>query len=220
MTSPQVLPVQRFGRLTAIEPATSLNGKTRWRCVCDCGNEKVIRASDLRSGRINSCGCLRREVTSMRARNHGLSTDAYGNKPRLYRIWKQMRQRCLNPNDTAYPRYGGRGVTICPEWSDYKSFHDWAVANGYEDRLSIDRRDNDGDYNPTNCRWADNYQQGRNKRNNLCVTHQEETRTVAEWADILGIPMRTLKSRLRLGWSVEDALSTPTRRLDRRCTSQ
>lgn len=208
---------KKFGRLTCIAYfPKDQNRSNGWLCRCECGNEKIVATADLKKGSTKSCGCLRRETTGAQARKHGLSHDKNGRKPRLYRIWKQMRQRCLNPNDSAYARYGGRGITICSEWDDYTIFHKWALANGYRDGLSLDRIKNGGKYSPENCRWADDFQQARNKRNTSYLTFRGKTKSLPEWAEIYGCSQGTLRSRLRLGWSIEQVLMTPVRRMNRR----
>lgn len=155
---------RKFGQLQVIERAENgSDGSTRYRCRCDCGGEKIVRAKHLKSGAIDNCGCLhakRVQETKLRSgRAHG------GSDTRLYRIWEGMKARCYNPNRERYPDYGGRGITICDEWlHDFGAFRDWAMANGYRDDLSIDRKDNDKGYSPENCRWQTVEQQNNNRR--------------------------------------------------------
>ncbi|KKL47906.1 hypothetical protein LCGC14_2330850 [marine sediment metagenome] len=148
-------------------------------------------------------------------KTHGLS-QTKGKRTRLYRIWNQMRQRCLNKNDSAYDRYGGRGITICSSWSDYYFFHTWAVHNGYKNNLEIDRIDNNGEYSPSNCHWVKPLLQARNKRNNHTLTLHGKTACLAEWSDLTGIKYSTLRSRIRLGWSTFNALTMPVRAMERK----
>ena len=115
---------------------------------------------------------------------------------RLYRIWRAMRDRCQRKGNDRYENYGGRGISVCAEWQDYESFKRWAVQSGYQEGLSIDRIDNDGNYEPSNCRWASNSEQCNNKRNNHIVEYEGESHTVAEWARITGIPYPTIQSRI------------------------
>lgn len=168
---------QRYGRLVVIgesDPILYPSGhKCRmWKCKCDCGNEAVVRHGNLRNGTTQSCGCLHKEIFGKVKRTHGLSEE---NK-RLYKIWKEMRSRCNNPNNKSYERYGGRGIIVCQEWNDsFVPFYQWSMKNGYKEdisdsgrnRLSIDRIDNDGNYEPGNCRWTTNDVQANNKRKSL-----------------------------------------------------
>lgn len=120
-----------------------------------------------------------------------------------------MIQRCYNPNNTNYKNYGNRGISVCEEWHHFEVFYDWAVSNGYDDTLTLDRIDVDKNYSPDNCRWATSYEQANNKRSNRFIEYMGERKTVKEWADSLGVPVNRIRSRLSLGWSIEDALTKP-----------
>lgn len=211
---------KRFGRWTVIERVDKDVDGTYWLCRCDCGTERVVNGRGLRTGKSVSCGCYAREVTSRRMKNltpeEKMKFARYTHRQsdsRLYCIWWGMRERCYRPSKAEYKYYGGRGITICDEWlEDFMNFYNWAMANGYEDHLSIDRIDVNGNYCPENCRWATHKEQCNNRRQNRFLKFNGETHTVKEWADIIGINVVTLRGRLRTGWSVELALTTPTLR--------
>lgn len=130
----------------------------------------------------------------------------------LYHIWEGMKERCLNPNAHNYSMYGGSGVSIYKPWVDsFSEFEKWALENGYEEGLTIDRKDNDKGYSPDNCRWVTYKEQARNRRSNHKITYKGETFCIAEWADRYGLPYYTLISRIYCGWEFERALTTPVR---------
>lgn len=132
---------------------------------------------------------------------------------RLYGIWLQMKNRCNNEKTARYKDYGARGITVCDEWcNDFKAFYDWSMANGYSDDLTIDRINNDGNYEPSNCRWITIKQQSRNTRHNTLLTLNGEAHCLIEWSEITGITKSCIQDRLRYGWSVERALTTPMRK--------
>jgi hypothetical protein len=145
--------------------------------------------------------------------NRGINNPNYkdGRKgTRLYRIYNNMLARCYNANTPNFKNYGGRGITVCREWlCDYKIFSEWALSNGYRDDLSIDRIDVNGNYEPNNCRWVTSYVQSNNTRRNNFITLNGETHTLKEWADNFGISEKTVRDRLKRGWSIEKSLVTP-----------
>ena len=191
-----------FGRLTVVKYEFSKNHKRYWLCKCECGNDKYIHTSVLTSGHTISCGCYKRENIK-----NGLRTKHKLRNTRLYRIWANMKTRCYNANDPHYERYGARGISICDEWrNNFKSFYDWAMSNGYEDNLTIDRVNNDGNYEPSNCRWATVKEQNQNKRTVKFLTYNGETKTIPEWTKDLNLGKETIRERIKKGWSTEECL--------------
>lgn len=183
---------KKFGRLIALYPIDKdIHGTYKWLCICSCGNTHIARISDLNSGKILSCGCYKKEITSKKFIKHGGKSK---NTERLYVIWGAMKQRCYYTKGENYNNYGGRGIKVCDEWLfDYVSFKEWALNNGYENNLSIDRIDVNGNYEPNNCRWATNKQQANNTRRNVMFEYREEIHTMSEWSEILGINYNTLR---------------------------
>lgn len=181
----------------------------RWVCKCDCGNEVTVTTSHLRSGHTKSCGCLAREKQSEngKKKKHGLTYDADGKCTRIYRIWSQMKTRCFNSKDDHFKDYGGRGISVCDEWkNDFKTFHDWALEKGYSDDLSIDRIDSNGNYEPSNCRWATSYEQTNNRRTTVILELDGERHTLSEWSKIKGIGYQTLFARYKSGKTPDEIL--------------
>lgn len=195
-------PSERFGRLTVIEPSYEsllLNTRTGHdrlvTCRCDCGNTIDALLGNLVRGNTTSCGCRAREVTSERVKIHGDTGS------RLYWVWNNMVSRTTNPQARRYSDYGGRGITVCPEWrSSYSTFMAWAISHGYQPGLQIDRVDNSGPYSPSNCAWATRKQQCRNTRRNVIVTYNGRSMTLIEASELSGIPYGTLARRRRNGW--------------------
>lgn len=145
---------ERFGRLTVLSfDHVSSHRERYWKCLCDCGNEVVVRTSHLINGHSTSCGC-----------SHFNRETLPKKYPRLYVTWKDMKTRCYNPNASNYERYGGRGITVCPDWHSFIPFCEWALDNGYRDDLTIDRKNNDKGYSPDNCRWVTVREQNLNRR--------------------------------------------------------
>lgn len=189
---------KQFGFWKVLERAENNScGSARWLCECECGKRKILRANTLKNGESKSCGCHKNDYN----RTHG------GKGTRLYEIWRHMRYRCENPKNQAYEHYGARGISVCEEWHDFVSFREWAIQNGYNDTLSIDRINNDKGYSPDNCRWADARTQMNNR--NMChkIEFMGEKLTISQWAKRLGISRSTLHNRLDRGWSIEDALN-------------
>lgn len=191
---------QRFGRLTAIK---RIEGKkpTYWLCECDCGNRKEIQLNNLTTGNSKSCGCLSKE-------HHVIKHNA--SNTRLYNIYLAIKNRCLLKSCSNYKRYGGRGIKVCREWIDnFENFREWSISNGYNDQLSIDRIDNNGNYCPENCRWTTVKEQANNRRSNVILTYNGISQTIMQWSEEINIPYMTLRARIERGWSVQKALTTP-----------
>ena len=188
-----------FGRLLVLEQlddriTKSGNNIIMYLCECECGNRIEVQGGHLRSGHTNSCGCYKKDRI---LEAHG--TIAMDN-PRLYGIWGKMKQRCNNKNYKQYYLYGGRGIKVCEEWNEFEPFYNWAMSNGYRDDLSIDRINNDGNYEPNNCRWADKYIQARNKRNNVLIEDEDGQMLVLEvFARKYNIQSSTIKYRYLQG---------------------
>lgn len=194
----------KFGRLTVIDRAqNATDGKVQWACQCDCGNPKIkiIRGSDLKLGKVKSCGCLALETRIANGKKNKKHGDTHS---RLWTIWCGMKSRCDYIKNIEYHNYGGRGITYCSEWNDYVNFKEWALDHGYQDDLTLERIDCDKDYCPNNCTWATMKQQQNNKRNTIRFTINNENHSVSEWADITGIPAPTLTWRFKHGWSEEE----------------
>lgn len=191
---------KKFQRLTVLrESGKSKAGKIKFICVCDCGNEINVVGSGLVSGNTGSCGCLQRERTGAAAKihasTHGLSGHA------LYPIWIDIRRRCFDKRVSSYKNYGARGVTMCDEWkNDFKVFYDWCMRMGWVAGLEIDRYpDNNGNYEPSNCRLATTKENCNNKRNNCLLTVNGVTKTAAQWAEVTGTHRSTVSRRIRSG---------------------
>lgn len=187
----QDLQGKQFGRLTVLEYAcTNKHGKAMWSCRCECGRETIVSGCHLVNSHTTSCGCWHDEAASKRLKTHGMRNT------RLYRLWLGMKSRC----DYDYKnnsRYHGRGIKVCDEWRDFTAFHDWAMANGYQDGLSIERADVDGNYCPENCRWITRKEQANNKSTSVFVEAFGQKKTLKEWSEITGINYNTLHSRYK-----------------------
>jgi hypothetical protein len=209
-------PGTRYGRLVVIADAGYLRYPHRlvkiWLCRCDCGKEKAVKGTNLRNGVSRSCGCLQREVAAKTIQfisiTHGQTKN--GKPTSEYDTWSHIKSRCLNPSDKSYRDYGGRGITVCPEWlGSFETFLAY-VGPKPSPLHSIDRIDNSGNYEPGNVRWAVRVEQNRNKRNNLIIEFLGESKILVEWAVELKIATGTLRSRLiKYGWTVERAFTTP-----------
>lgn len=185
---------QIFGRLTVIGlDESKRTRKTYWLCQCECGKIKSARSDSLLCGAIKSCGCMKKEQdkTNLTA-NH---SHKQSGKP-LYNVWQSMKRRCYNNNDLHYHRYGGRGIIVCEEWKNsFEAFYKWAIANGYSEGLTIDRIDNNGNYEPSNCKWSTNKEQSNNRSTNIKITIGNATKTLTEWCEIFEVDYMTIRQR-------------------------
>ena len=194
---------RRFGRLTVTEYAgihiTPCGTRRKmWKCLCDCGKEVVVAENNLKNGTTKSCGCWKSEKMKDHNTTHGGAHD------RLYGIWKNMKRRCNSPKDSHYETYGGKGIKVCEEWANsYEAFKKWACENGYDENAktgdcSIDRIDNNGDYEPSNCRWVNRIAQANNTSKNRYVTLNGKRLTIAEFARAMNISKFKARYRIEL----------------------
>lgn len=192
---------QQFHYWTVASRAGTMEGKAKkalWNCVCKCGTERVISGGDLRNGHSKSCGCYQKEVASEVNSTHGMR------QTKEYAIWCAMMTRCTNSNAVNYANYGGRGIKVCDRWQSFENFYaDMGDANG----LTLDRIDVNGNYEPSNCRWATRKEQGNNKRNNRVIEFEGKRLTAMQWSEATGIGEATIRKRIRLGWPAEKTLT-------------
>ncbi|MGG0718681.1 hypothetical protein ABE096_13950 [Robertmurraya massiliosenegalensis] len=189
-----------FGKLIVMEFSRNVKSGERlrkyWLCKCECGNMHEVRTDSLTSGNVISCGCVKNEqnkVNLVKNHRHKMSGT------RLYRIWQKMKDRCYNPNVRSYENYGERGIKLCDEWLIPDNFFDWALSSGYKDGLTIDRIDNDGNYEPNNCRWSTPKEQARNRSTNVKVNFQGKEMTLVEAAEMSGFSYGALNARYNKG---------------------
>ncbi len=200
---------QTFSRLTVLCRAGVDNwGQATWTCLCKCGLKTTVPGGKLRRGHTRSCGCLGVESREQAQLTHGKTST------RIYSIWSGMKFRCENKDTHAYAHYGGRGINVCLEWQRFPPFYIWAMAHGYNKKLTIDRRDNNAGYNPDNCRWATRKEQSQNTRANKTITNRRtgETHCISEWSRRLGGSSTLVYKRLLRGWTPQQAVETPSLR--------
>jgi hypothetical protein len=180
---------KKFNNLKLIQFHHKGKGGEYWTCVCDCGNTKIIKLSDVVGGKIKSCGCLSKKTNLIHGKSY---CDLY------HSVWTGIKQRCFNEKSRDYPRYGGRGITVCEEWkNDFMSFYYWAIKNGYKKGLSLDRINNDGNYCPENCRWATPKEQSNNTRANHIIKYKGVEKTLTEWRRFFNISESNMYSRIK-----------------------
>lgn len=191
----------RYRRLVVLEQVTR-HAPIKWKCRCDCGKIIVAIGKSLAQGSADSCGCLRAERLSKSKTKHGACGTG------TYRVWMHMRQRCENPTDNGFPDYGGRGIRVCERWR--KSFSSFFEDMGEKPTgKSINRINNDGNYEPSNCKWATESEQANNRRGNRVLEFKGKRLTVSQWSMELGLSQKALRSRVQMGWPVERILSEP-----------
>lgn len=201
---------QKFGRLTVIEQyGRNKHNEIVWLCRCNCGKINIISSYTLRSGHTKSCGCLRTEKSRQRLTKHGFR------KSKTYRTWSNIITRCTNPNYRFYKDYGGRDIRVCERWSGKNGFIHFLEDMGEcPPGLTIDRINNNLGYYKENCRWIEQKQNNRNKRNNCLITYNDQTKSLPDWAEKLNINRETLWCRIfRYNWSIKKALTTTVRRI-------
>lgn len=208
---------KRFGRWIVLKRGNVKDRKTYWLCKCKCGTIKEVGSVLLRNDNSRSCGCLSKELVKTRFIKHGFVLN--NKKDRFYTIWQGLKYRCLNRNTTRYKDYGGRGITICNRWHKFENFRD-DMYKGYlqhckifgEKNTSIDRIDNNGNYELSNCKWSTPKEQNRNTRLNINIEYNGEIKCLMDWSEELKIKYGCLKGRLNRGWSIERTLTTPSKR--------
>lgn len=196
----------RYGKLIAVE-LVKKESKTYWKCLCDCGKETGVFGGHLGNGHTQSCGCLQAQVTKIRSTKHGFKPR--GKSIPEYKAWANIKERCNNQKNKKYYDYGGRGITVCDRWME--SFDNFFEDMGFRpiDKSSIDRIDNNGNYEPGNCRWSEPLQQANNKRNNRMLLVDGETKSIVDFAKEYGLKTATLKTRIYNGWSHDKAVKYP-----------
>lgn len=192
---------KRFGRLVVVRFTRTNNGRAYWLCQCDCGVECETPTISLRSSHTKSCGCLRKEAPG-RSPVHGLSRDP------TFRIWQGMLRRCESPKCKCFKDYGGRGIRVCNRWHSFEHFLA-DMGKRPSPKHELDRKDNNGNYEPGNVRWTTHRENGRNRRSTRLITFNGHTKCLADWARSLGITPATLQDRLKSGWSLKRALTLP-----------
>lgn len=191
---------KKFNYLTVIERVKKENSKqTYWKCKCECGNITITTSPHLKDGHTRSCGCLQKQKMKEIMTTHNLSNT------RIFKIWCGIKDRTMRTTHKSHKNYGAKGIKMCDEWmNSFEAFYNWAINNGYQEYLTIDRINNNDDYKPNNCRWITMKAQQNNRTNNHNITYKGITHTMKEWSEILGINYTTLSMRLnKYNWSVE-----------------
>lgn len=197
MESVKNLKGMQFGRLLVLDVDQGRKRKTYWRCLCECGNEKMVRSDALQDGSTKSCGCLKKEQNKVNlTANHSHKQSG----TLLYKKWQGMKKRCYNESSEDYERYGGRGIGVCAEWhNSFSGFYKWALQNGYKEDLTIERIDNSGNYEPNNCRFATTKEQSNNRRSNIVIHIAGVDYTLTEICEYLDLPFSSIWARYLRG---------------------
>lgn len=192
-----------FGKLTVVSLTEERQGGSPiWLCNCSCGVKDVkVSTRKLNSGHTKSCGCLKSEKLTLSNTKHGQS------RSRIYNIYIGMKSRCENKLDKNYDQYGGRGIIVCDEWVDFNNFHKWSVLNGYTDEMSLDRINNNGNYDPSNCRWVSMKLQANNRSNNILLNICGETLTLTECCEKYGLSYYKYQKRRWKGHNIEQEIN-------------
>lgn len=202
----------RFGRLLVIARAGSKKHKhgarALWLCRCDCGQEKIVCGQALRRKNTASCGCLSLELANARIQIIKYSNRTHGMaRTPTWRSWDHMLQRCENPKNDRYRNYGGRGICVCAAWHSFESF--FRDMGTRPTGKTIERINNNGNYEPVNCRWATSKEQANNTRTNHLLQYEGRTQTISAWEQEVGASPNSIRSRLQRGWMPERAITTP-----------
>ena len=199
----------RYGRLMILAEITETQERRSFLCRCDCGKELKAYLYKINFGRTKSCGCLKKEFLINRNLKHGHSNT------KLYKVWRMMKQRCFDKNNNRYSNYGGRGIKVCAQWLVFDLFYEWAINNGFKEGLTIERRNNNGNYEPENCTWISLQEQAINRRTNKHIEFNGKVLVLQQWSELLRIDYDVLQWRLSHGWSVERAFKMPIRKISR-----
>lgn len=196
---------KKFNRLTVLEFIKS-KPRNKWLCECDCGKKILVPGYKLKTGHTKSCGCFKIEKFRNMTTKHGVSVKSR----KIHSAWHDMIARCYNKDLKTYKNYGGRGINVCQEWRDnIEVFHKWCMNNGFRKDLTLDRKDNNGDYSPSNCRWVSQQMQCKNRSTNVFIEHNGRKETLTDTAKRYGLTPQSIRYRLRKGWSMKEALESP-----------
>lgn len=206
----------KYGNLMLTGKSGVKNNRTVVEAVCNCGSVKEYFFNNLRRGNTTSCGCYQKEIVAKVNFRHGLTTRV--NRHPLYHVYCSMKERCYNKKTRSYKNYGLRGIVVCDEWiNDFVSFFNWAVKSGWKRGLTLERKENNGNYEPSNCRWATSKEQARNKSINIFLTAFGETKCLMDWSkdNRCVVSLNGLWLRIKKGWNAKEAITTPSMNIKR-----